>query len=264
MTAPPVPPPTTTTTASSSLPAATTATNSSAVQKLRIAVGSKNPSKIAAVQQAFARAVNNNKEQQLVLDIQGFSVASGVPDQPFGDVETCLGGKNRAVAAFKAYKAATGEYPHFSIGMEGGLEWSNAATSAAASATSPDKDDKEDQSILLCCGWMCVYGRRQAFTVDALASPDTVRYFGDKKCVFGVAKTAAFCIPKPVSDLIETGLELGDADDKVFGRTNGKHGSGTVGILSKGLIDRSAYYEHALILALMPWIRPDVYPNGMS
>ena len=62
--------------------------------------------------------------------------------------------------------------------------------------------------------------------------------------------------------LVKQGLELGHADDKVFNRVNSKQGSGTVGILSNYVIDRSAYYEHALVLALVPWIRPDVYPHG--
>ena len=77
---------------------------------------------------------------------------------------------------------------------------------------------------------------------------------------WGLAKTAAFSLPHKVCELVRGGLELGDADDQVFSRVNGKHGSGTVGILTNGLIDRSHYYEHALQLAMIPWIRPDVYP----
>ena len=262
---------------------------------LRIAVGSANPSKIAAVRQAFGKAVkdvqssfdndndndNNdgNNNDKIQLDIQGFSVASGVPDQPYGDQETSQGAKNRAVAAFRAYTSATGNAPHFAVGMEGGLEWSSMSTSTSASTkqtaqgTSPntnDDDDNEDDDtdsedrLLLCMAWMCVYGRRQAFTVDALACEDTTKYTGDKKPIFGVAKTASFVLPPTVVSLIQDkGMELGHADDQIFGRVNGKHGSGTVGILSKGLVNRAAYYEHAIILALVPWFRPDVYPNGL-
>ena len=59
-------------------------------------------------------------------------------------------------------------------------------------------------------------------------------------------------------------IELGDADDQVFQRVKSKHKSGTVGILTDGLIDRSAYYEHAILLALTPWIRPNLFPDGNS
>lgn len=50
-------------------------------------------------------------------------------------------------------------------------------------------------------------------------------------------------------------MELGDADDQVFARIHTKHGSGTVGVIRNGFIDRSKYHDHALILALVPWIR---------
>jgi non-canonical (house-cleaning) NTP pyrophosphatase len=267
------------------------ATTGNSPRILRIAVGSTNPSKIAAVQQAFGKAVNdaqsssdndednddddNDNDNRVQLDIQGFSVASGVPDQPYGDQETSHGAKNRAVAAFRAYTFATGNAPHFAVGMEGGLEWSSMSMSTTqtsqgiATTTNDDDNDHDDTDsedrLLLCMAWMCVYGRRQAFTVDALASEDTTTYMGDKKPIFGVAKTASFALPPTVVSLIQDkGMELGDADDQIFGRVNGKHGSGTVGILSKGLINRSAYYEHAILLALVPWFRPDVYPNGLG
>lgn len=34
----------------------------------------------------------------------------------------------------------------------------------------------------------------------------------------------------------------------------------TVGILTRELISRAEYYEHALVLALIPFIRPELYP----
>jgi non-canonical (house-cleaning) NTP pyrophosphatase len=87
---------------------------------------------------------------------------------------------------------------------------------------------------------------------------------GDKKAIFGFAKTASFALPGEVTHLVvKEKLELGDADDRVFQRSKSKHGGGTVGILTDHLIDRSDYYEHALQLALIPWIRPDMYPDGI-
>ncbi len=50
------------------------------------------------------------------------------------------------------------------------------------------------------------------------------------------------------------GIELGVADDQVFGRVDSKREGGSVGLLSGGLIDRTAYYEHAMILALVPFM----------
>ncbi len=66
--------------------------------------------------------------------------------------------------------------------------------------------------------------------------------------------TATFCLPPSLSKLVREGKELGDADDIIFNRTNSKQGDGTVGILTNQLITRATYYEHAAILALIPFI----------
>ncbi len=72
----------------------------------------------------------------------------------------------------------------------------------------------------------------------------------------GKAKTANFYIPKEVSKLVNEGHELGHADDMVFGKSNSKQSSGSVGILTKGLLNRTEYYEQAVLLALIPFLNP--------
>lgn len=69
------------------------------------------------------------------------------------------------------------------------------------------------------------------------------------------ARTATFPIPEEVAQLVRDGVELGIADDKVFGRSNSKQKDGAVGLLTNGLIDRTQYYEHAVILALVPFLK---------
>ena len=73
------------------------------------------------------------------------------------------------------------------------------------------------------------------------------------------SRTASFTLPPPLSALVRSGKELGDADDEVFQRTNSKQEDGTVGILTKGAIDRTEYYVHALVLALVPLLHPTLY-----
>jgi non-canonical (house-cleaning) NTP pyrophosphatase len=46
---------------------------------------------------------------------------------------------------------------------------------------------------------------------------------------------------------------LGEADDIVFGRSNSKQDNGAVGLLTDNVIDRAQLYEHAMILALIPF-----------
>lgn len=75
----------------------------------------------------------------------------------------------------------------------------------------------------------------------------------------GSARTALFRLPKKVQALVETGLELGEADDVVFGKSNSKQQSGAVGLLSGNVITRATYYEQAVILALLPFKNQDLY-----
>ena len=75
----------------------------------------------------------------------------------------------------------------------------------------------------------------------------------------GKARTATFNLPRKIVDLINSGMELGDADDIVFNRKNSKQKNGAVGILTEDLIDREKYYTHAIIMALIPFKNMDLY-----
>ncbi len=75
------------------------------------------------------------------------------------------------------------------------------------------------------------------------------------------AQTGTFYLPAKVSKLIEGGMELGHADDQVFGQSNSKQKGGSVGLLTKGKISRAEYYTPAIILALIPYINKDLYTS---
>lgn len=74
----------------------------------RVAVGSANPVKVEAVRRAVLRVHE-------AAEVQGFDVASGVPDQPWED-ETWKGARIRAEAALAAWPEAD-----FGVGVEAGL-----------------------------------------------------------------------------------------------------------------------------------------------
>jgi inosine/xanthosine triphosphatase len=76
----------------------------------------------------------------------------------------------------------------------------------------------------------------------------------------GTGRTGAFHVPPEVARLVRGGMELGLADDQVFGRENSKQQNGAVGLLTHDLITRQSYYEHAVILALVPFINPQLFP----
>lgn len=69
------------------------------------------------------------------------------------------------------------------------------------------------------------------------------------------AQTAVFYLPEAIAEMVRAGTELGEADDIYFGRSNSKQKDGAVGILTNGEIDRKAYYEHAMVMALIPFLK---------
>ncbi len=82
----------------------------------RIAVGSTNPVKIAAVRAVTAHAFP-------AVEIISLSVNSGVPQQPWGDAETRRGALNRARAALATIgaDASTEHAKVLGVGLEGGM-----------------------------------------------------------------------------------------------------------------------------------------------
>jgi inosine/xanthosine triphosphatase len=75
----------------------------------------------------------------------------------------------------------------------------------------------------------------------------------------GISRTSSFFLPEGLKQLILKGYELGVADDMFFNRHNSKQQNGAIGILTNNIIDRTKYYEEAVILALIPFINPDLY-----
>lgn len=72
----------------------------------------------------------------------------------------------------------------------------------------------------------------------------------------GTACTGQFLVPLEVARLIEQGMEMGDADDKVFGRSNSKQQNGAIGLLTGDAITRADYYAPAVTMALIPFRNP--------
>jgi inosine/xanthosine triphosphatase len=76
----------------------------------------------------------------------------------------------------------------------------------------------------------------------------------------GRGRTGEFFLPENVAALVRQGVELGEADDRVFSRNNSKHGSGAVGLLTGDVIDRAGLYVPAVVFALIPFRHPELYP----
>jgi inosine/xanthosine triphosphatase len=70
----------------------------------------------------------------------------------------------------------------------------------------------------------------------------------------GEARTATLPLPPSVKELVASGVELGDANDRVFSTVNSKQAGGAFGLLTDGLYTREGVYREALIFALVPFV----------
>ncbi|KAH8044520.1 hypothetical protein JL722_14640 [Aureococcus anophagefferens] len=155
---------------------------------LRVAVGSANPVKVASVKAAFAKSFG------AAVVTSSHDVASGVSDQPYGDLETRTGALERAAAALRADADAD-----YAVGLEGGV------VDAA-------------QGGLESVAWMAVtLAPRPAAT-----SRDGV--------VPAAALTRLLRGEEPGYDK----MELGDADDVVFSDVGSKRKGGAIAKVTRG------------------------------
>lgn len=75
----------------------------------------------------------------------------------------------------------------------------------------------------------------------------------------GKGRSCTFFLAPRIAELITQGKELGEADDIVFGQTNSKQAGGAVGLLTRNVLDRTAYYTDTVIFALIPFKNEQLY-----
>lgn len=81
----------------------------------------------------------------------------------------------------------------------------------------------------------------------------------NKAGFISTTKSAIFLLPDITKEKVLSGTELGPASAEIHNKQNVKQTSGTVGILTNGIIDRTALYVHPMILALIPFVNSDLY-----
>jgi len=80
----------------------------------------------------------------------------------------------------------------------------------------------------------------------------------------GQGRSGVFFLPEPVARLVRSGVELGDANDRVFATQGSKLEAGAIGLLTRGALDRVELYEHATVLALVPFVHPELYDESLA
>ncbi|KAK0750276.1 NTPase, partial [Schizothecium vesticola] len=190
----------------------------------RILVASLNPVKIAATLTAFTTLFPTDQflaagpyySCSFTPLFFGISVPSGVPPQPLTSATTRLGAYNRACAARSSTPPDGIPYDFF-VGLEGGLE-----------PFPPCPQEFESFA------WVVVL---------------------DAQGRVGKARTAGYFLAEETARLVREGpgMELGEAEDVVWGVEGSKRKGGSVGLLTGGVITREGYYAQAVVLALVRW-----------
>ncbi|ODP96500.1 inosine/xanthosine triphosphatase [Salinivibrio sp. SS3] len=75
----------------------------------------------------------------------------------------------------------------------------------------------------------------------------------------GEARSASLPLPPEALDALHQGEELGDVMDRMFATENVKQKGGAIGMLTGHRLTRSSVYHQALIMALIPFMRPHLY-----
>ena len=76
-----------------------------------------------------------------------------------------------------------------------------------------------------------------------------------------ISKTRSASLPIPPAALtaMQQGEELGDVIDRMFAQTNVKQQGGAIAMLTNHLLTRSGVYQQAIILAMIPFIKPELF-----
>jgi inosine/xanthosine triphosphatase len=75
------------------------------------------------------------------------------------------------------------------------------------------------------------------------------------------ARSTTLPLPPAVKELVDSGLELGEANDQVFSTLNSKQAGGAYGLLTDGLLTRESVYATTMIVALIPFANA-LYPHS--
>lgn len=188
---------------------------------MQVIVASLNPAKIEAAQLAFALLLPDAQ-----VSVRGVEVPSGVAEQPMSDLETHQGARQRALAARALVPSA-----ELWIGMEGGVEFITTAQEANLPPITPTCHT---------FAWIQVLGTLPSGLDNA-------------------SRSASLTLPPLVAQALAEGQELGPAMDRLFNATNTKQTGGAIGILTQQRLTRRTVYRDTLLLALAPWLNPELY-----
>ncbi len=200
-----------------------------------IRVGTQNPAKLGAVQDALRLFVRKGVQLKLVP----VDVASGVAEQPMGWNEIVRGARNRARAAFESGDCV------IAVGIEDGLVrmTDDPKDEAFAGVLPPDRDAFYNFG----CAWLTDGEREGHGFSSGFAYPPG--------CLASAVRDQA-----PIGSLFDELWKLHRAQTDGPAKTDASaRQGGNIGILTQGCLDRSAYAAQAVICGLIRFLHTDLY-----
>ncbi|EKO3606663.1 inosine/xanthosine triphosphatase [Vibrio metschnikovii] len=76
---------------------------------------------------------------------------------------------------------------------------------------------------------------------------------------YGESRSASLMLPPAINQRLHANNELGEIMDDVFGTDNIKQKGGAISLLTQHHLTRSSVYHQALILALVPFLHPELF-----
>ncbi len=83
----------------------------------------------------------------------------------------------------------------------------------------------------------------------------------DRRGVYSIGHGMGFRYPTAVADLVRGGISVGAAIKKLYGKERDGRKDGAIGYLTRGAMDRTALAEQAVMAAMVPRMRKELYPD---
>lgn len=81
----------------------------------------------------------------------------------------------------------------------------------------------------------------------------------DKRGRIGTGTSGWFECPPKILKKLKKGKELGEIMDELVGKKGTKRDEGAIGIFTRGAVDRTSLYEHAVWMALCRFLSPQFF-----
>lgn len=78
-----------------------------------------------------------------------------------------------------------------------------------------------------------------------------------------IGRSCNLPLPPLVYQALQQGEELGHVMDRLFNTDNIKQKGGAIGLLTKDLATRESVYRQATLLALAPFVNPELYSHAL-